>query len=273
VDPSITIHQAGFTRPLAYLNEVFRDRRLITVFARRELSARYSQTFLGYAWSVAQPLAWLGIFWLFFGLVFRFTTDPIPYPLFLFSGVTAWFYFSLATQRTGSALNDSGDLIRGIYFPRLILLLSRLVSGAVDLGVSLFILLVMVILWGRFPGVKLVLLPLAVLANALAGLTIGIWVSTVSMRYRDVHHVIPLALQGGIWFTPVFFSVDNVPHSWHWIFYLNPMAGVVALYRWILVGGGVPELSYIWGGLLSLGIITAGFLSFIRAEQDAADRV
>jgi lipopolysaccharide transport system permease protein len=270
-ETAITVYQPGIIHPIVYLRQLIKQRRLIMLFARREFHVRYAQTFLGWLWAVAQPLTWLAVFWVFFGYILKVKTDPVPYPVFLFTGVMGWYFFSVSAQRTGAALIDSRELMNSMYYPRLIVLLSRLLVSSIDLCISLLILAVMLVYWNYMPGGKLVFLPFAILANAMAGITIGIWISLLSLRYRDAQQILPLLLQGGIWITPVFFSESILPKTWHWIFYCNPLAGVISFYRWILVGSEIPAGYYFLGFTINIILLVIGYYLFIQAERKIID--
>jgi lipopolysaccharide transport system permease protein len=273
MDPSITIHEAGPVRSVTYLKEVVRHRRLIMLFARRELKARYAQTILGFCWTAAQPLFWLVLFWIFFTFVFKVQTGAIPYPIFLFSGLVIWQYFITIAQRTSTVLIESGELITSIYYPKLILLLSRILSATFDLLIHLIILGIMMAVWKFAPAVTIIAFPLAIALAAIAGITVGIWISAVSIRYRDAQQVMPLLLQGGIWLTPVFFEPSVVPEYLHWIFYMNPMAGAVTVARWTLLGAEAPQLWYLSGTMLNIMLLIMGYYVFIRSERVIADHI
>lgn len=273
MDPSVTIHDAGPVRAAAYFREVVRHRRLILLFTRRELRARYAQTFLGVCWTAAQPLFWLVVFWLFFGYIFQVRTGPVPYPVFLFTGLVVWHYFVTIAQRTSTVLIESGELITSIYYPKLILLLARLLTASFDLIIHLLILGIMMLAWGQAPGPALIAFPLAIAGSALAGITIGIWVSALTIRYRDVQQLLPLLLQGSIWLTPVFFEPSVLPETLHWVLYCNPMAGVVALARWAFLGMPAPEIWYLLGTALNVMLLISGYYVFIRSERAIADHI
>ena len=273
MDPTITVHEAGKVRAAAYFKEVMRHRRLILLFARRELRARYAQTLLGVCWTAAQPLFWLTVFWIFFGYIFKMNTEPVPYPVFLFTGLVTWHYFITIAQRSSTVLIESGDLINSIYYPKLILLLARLLTSTFDCIIHLLILAVMLIAWRQVPGSSLMAFPLAFAASALAGITVGIWVSALSIRYRDAQQILPLLLQGAIWITPVFFQPSVLPESLHWIFYCNPVAGAVALSRWAFLNTPPPEIWYLLGTAFNVMLLATGYYVFIRSERAIADHI
>jgi lipopolysaccharide transport system permease protein len=258
----------------AYLNKVWTYRRLIGVFALRDLQAQYAQTALGILWAVIKPLIALGIFSLFFGVLVPLD-DKIgsPYPLFAFSGMIAWYFFTYIVTQAGTAVVNAQQLISRIYFPKLILPLSRVLTGMVDLGISLVLLMVMMVAWGHWPGPQLLLLPLFVLMGAIVGMSIAIWLAAMTSRYRDFHHLLPYLVNFLIWLTPVFYPTTLIPAEYaHWI-YLNPMAGVIAGFRWALLGDAAPPVMAWLGFVPVVILLAAGLWYFERVERNLVDSV
>lgn len=267
----IVAERSGF---LSYLKRTYEYRRLILVFARRDLQAQYAQSMLGLLWSVIKPIIGLAIFTLFFdGFIDLGDQLSIEYPLFAFTGMVAWYYFTFVLAHAGTSVQNSQHIITKVYFPKLILPLSKALVGLVDMGISLLVLGVLMLWWGQVPGWEILALPVVVLANMVVALAVGIWLAALTTRYRDFHHLIPYLINFLIWLTPVFYPATLIPAPYAHLLYLNPMAGIVSGYRWCLLGDVAPSGWY----LLSLAVcglvLLAGVGYFIRVERSMADRV
>ena len=160
----------------------------------------------------------------------------VPYTVFAFTGIMGWFYFTNLVGHAGTALMNNRELIRKIHFPRLVLPLSKALAGLAEFGVSLVLLLLIMAFTGTGFSYKIIFLPLVVIANIIIGLSIGIWLSALTVRFRDLHQIIPFLVGFGIWLTPVFYPTTVVPETYNWIYYFHPVANVIALYRWIFIG-------------------------------------
>jgi lipopolysaccharide transport system permease protein len=255
------------------LKELRHYRDLFYILAYRDLRVRYAQTFLGFVWAFLQPLATLLIFILVFGMAVKVDTGGIPYPLFAISGISMWTYFGFVLNQSGNSVIGAQEMIKKIYFPRLVIPLSKAVVGFVDFGVSLILLIILMIVYGFTPSMNLVFAPLFILLNIVAALSAGIWLSALTIRYRDFQHVIPFIVQFGMYATPVAYPARLVPEKYQLIYNLNPMAGVIQGFRWSLFGGDPPDVySYI-----SMGVIVSLFISslfyFKKVEDVMADIV
>lgn len=257
------------------LRELFNYQDLFLVLAYRDLRIRYAQTFLGLFWAFLQPAATLLIFTVVFGKAVKVNTGGIPYPLFAVCGMAAWTYFSFVLSHAGHSLISSQEMIKKIYFPRLVIPLSKAVVGMVDFLIAMFFIVVLLIIYGFTPSANLIFLPLFILLTIVSGLAVGIWLSALTIRYRDFQHVVPFLVQFGLYATPVGYPaeivVQNLPAWAIPIYYLNPMAGVVEGFRWSILGGNPPhDLVY-----LSFGVILVIFISalwyFRKVERVMAD--
>ncbi len=255
---------------LPYLRSVWNARQLILSFALRDLKVQYAQTYLGVLWSVIQPLTALVIFVFFFQKAIHLQLD-VPYAAFAFSGIMGWFYFTALVGQAGTALMHNQQIIRKIQFPRLVLPLSKTLVALVEFLISLLILMGVLFISGCPLTMRVVLLPLVVAANIIAGLSIGIWLSALTIRFRDLHHLIPFLIGFGIWLTPVFYPTTIVPDSYNWIYYLHPIANVIALYRWIFLGTDVNVLQVIVSLSIAIAMFVSGLVFFIKNEKFIAD--
>ena len=257
-----------------YLHKVFQYRSLAFSLARRDLKVQYAQTFLGLLWSVIQPLTSLLVWTFFFTkLITNVDTGSIPYPLFAFSGMISWYYFTNIFSNAGTSLVNSQDLIRKIYFPRIILPLSKTLVGFAEFFISLSLLFIMMLFMGKTPSWQIVFLPFFIILNIITGLAFGLWLSALTIRYRDFQHIIPFFIYMGIWLTPVFYPTTLIPSEYNFLIYINPIAAVIAGYRWSLFGGEMLSPYY----LVSFGIMTvtliSGFIFFRRNEYVIADYI
>lgn len=274
MQPYKTINNREYSL-FAYLGEVWRARALILTFARRDLRIQYAQTYLGVLWSILQPLTGLLIFSFFFQKVITLPEGAIPkgtpYAVFAFTGMMGWFYFTQLVGQPGTVLMHNQHLIKKINFPRLVLPLAKMITGLVEFSISLALLIILMLVTGTPFSAKILLLPVVVLANIIAGLSIGIWLSALTIRFRDFHHIIPYLVGFGIWLTPVFYPTTIVPERFNWIYYFHPIANVIALYRWMFVGTPLNQMQL----LVSLSMATVMFIGglwfFIRNEKFIAD--
>src|SRR5438874_870706 len=256
------------------LREVWKYRELLYFFVWRDLKVRYKQTAVGVAWVVLQPLMSMGVFTLFFGRLAKLPSDGLPYPVFYFAALAPWTYFSTALSKTTGIVVNSQNLITKVYFPRLILPISGVVSGLVDFAISFVVLLALVLYYGLRPGMHAMwLAPLLLLALATA-LGVGLWLSALNALYRDVGYVLPFLVQFWMLASPVAYPSSLVPARWRWLYGLNPMAGVIEGFRWALTGHGQPPDQMMLASAVAVVVILVGGLMFFqRVEGTVADRV
>jgi lipopolysaccharide transport system permease protein len=256
-----------------YLAQVWKFRSLSLAIARRDLKVRYSQTLLGVFWAVLQPLTGLVIFTVFFDRLIKIDTHGVSYPLFAFSGMVAWLLFSHIVHNAGTVLVQSQDLIRKVYFPRVLLLWAKVLGGLVELGISLVLLFLLILLLGNSVTWRIVFLPAFVILNIAVGLSIAVWLSALTVRHRDLHHIIPYLVNFGIWLTPVFYPMTLLPPRFEWLMHWNPMAATIAGFRWSLIGGPVPERDYLLSLIPTLALLLSGFVYFRKVENEISDYV
>lgn len=252
---------------------LYQYRSLILTFARRDIKIQYAQTFLGILWSVVRPLSGLLIYTVFFGFILKVDTGNIPYPLFAFSGMICWYAFSNLISQSGRSLIESQNIINKTYFPKLILPLSKVLVISVDLMVTVLI-LAAIMLYYHFPfQLNLIVIPLVLLVNIIVALSLGIWLSALTVRYRDFHHIIPYLVNFGIFVTPIFYPATLIPVKYHFLLYLNPVAGVVEALRWSLFGGELPSFHYLYGLIMATLFLITGLFYFLKSESRISDTV
>ena len=254
------------------LGAVWNKRELLFFLIWRDLKVRYAQAALGVGWAVIQPVLTVLIFSLIFGAFAKLPSDGIPYPVFAFAAVLPWSYFSEATRRGSFGLVGDTDLIKKIYFPRLIIPLSNVVTPLVDFAVTFVVLLVVMVWYGIVPGPQIVFLPLFVAMMFLLALGISLWLGPINVRYRDVVHTMPLLLQIWMYATPIVYPLSLVPEKWKTLYSLNPMVGIIEGVRWSLLGRGSVDLTALAISAAVIAVLVVGGLIWFRkAERSFAD--
>ncbi|MBP9151198.1 MAG: ABC transporter permease [Flavobacteriales bacterium] len=266
----ITANDIGFFQ---YVKRVWKFRSLIRILAVRDIKIRYSQTLLGVLWSVLQPLVAISIYTVFFYYVLGIKTGDVPYPLFVLPGIIGWFQFTNIINGAGMSLLENPDLIRKIEFPKMVLPLSRVLSGLLEVAITFGLMFLLMLIYGYGPSLKILLLPFFILLNIITGLSVSVWLAALTIRYRDFHHIIPYLVSFGIWVTPVFYPSTILPAGAEKYMFLNPVANIIAGFRWCMVDG--PMLSYLQ--LLSfipvLLLMLGGYRYFYKVEKTIVDHV
>jgi lipopolysaccharide transport system permease protein len=266
----ITANDISFAK---YVMRVWEYRSLIRVLAKRDLKIRYSQTLFGMLWAVIQPLVAIFIYTIFFYYLLGIQTGTLPYPLFVLPGIIGWFHFSNIINGAGISLQTNPDLIRKVEFPKLVLPLSMIVSGLLEVAITFLLMILLMLIYGYAPTWKIVLLPFFVLINILSGLSIAVWLAALTIRYRDFHHIVPYLVSFGIWLTPVFYPATILPAGSDTYLYLNPVAFVIAGYRWCIFDYAPVSVYYLLGFIPIIILTFTGFKYFYKVEKTIADYV
>lgn len=255
------------------LGEVWAYRELAVFLAWRDLLVRYKQTVIGVLWAVIRPLITVVIFSIIFGRLAKLPSGAVPYPVFALAGLLPWQLFSTALADAGGSVLANSQLISKVYFPRLIIPISATITALADSAISAAMLGLLMV-WYRIPAriETLWILPLTLLC-VIAALGVGIWSAALLVRYRDVRHVLPFALQLGLYVSPVAFASTLVPQRWRLAYALNPMVGVIDGFRWALFGGPnhVDVSSITAATILSIAILISGLFYFRKTERIFAD--
>lgn len=259
--------------PIAYLREISKYRLLLLNMAWRDLRIKYAQTLLGLLLAVLQPLVLLGIFTVLFEKLIKLDTGTIPYPLFAYSGIIVWNLFANVLVQAGGSLHASRDIIQSIYFPRIILPLSKGLSGLVETFIQMVFLFLLLAIYGIKPGWEMLALPFFMLLNLLAALGIGIWLSAMSLRFRDLMHTVPFVVGLGIWLTPIYYPVSLVPAEYKWLLGLNPITGVLEGYRWTVLGGDLNLFNQSCSISIILLLFLSGWIAFTKSEKRITDYI
>ena len=256
------------------IRELWTYRELIYFLAWRDVKVRYKQTMLGVLWAVIQPVTTMVVFTLLFGQLAKIPTDGIPGPIFYFSALVPWIYFTSTLTNAGMSLVSNSNLVRKIYFPRIILPTSVALSNLVDFFIASALFIGFMVYYQIQPGWNLLLWPFLVILLVLLSASLGLFVAAVTVKYRDIRYVIPFAIQLLLFATPIIYPASMVPEKFRWLAALNPLSGVIEAFRYTLV----PTRSIDWGLLLlSCGITAVIFLVgvayFKSAEKVFADIV
>jgi lipopolysaccharide transport system permease protein len=263
IEPSSGLAKLGF-------RELWRFRDLVFFFAWRDVKVRYRQTLFGGAWAILQPFLLMVVFTFVFGTVLDLETPAsVPKPLFYYAGLVPWTLFATSMATASDSVAANGSLVAKIYFPRLILPLSSVGSSLVDFIIALSLVFVMIFAYGMGVTWNVVWVPLFTVLALLTALAIGVWLSALNARYRDVRYAIPFFVQTLLFVTPVIYQV---PENHQALYFLNPMAGVVVGFRWALLD--VPPRPGVWtllSAAIMLLLLVGGLFYFRSAERTFAD--
>ncbi len=268
--PVITIEAgrkwAGFD-----LADLWQHRDLFFFLTWRDVKVRYKQTVLGAGWAILQPLLTMVLFTLIFGRLAKVPSDGIPYPIFAYAGLLPWTFFSNAVTNSGNSLVGNATLITKVYFPRMVIPGAAVGAGLVDFAIAGTILIAMMAWYGIGVGLSILMIVPLVLITSIFALAVGMWMSGLNVKYRDVRYALPFFVQIWMYATPIIYPVDFVPASWRWLLMLNPLTGMIEGYRSALF-----NRPFAWGHLavsaaLSIVALIYAAYSFKQMERDFAD--
>lgn len=256
------------------LGELWRYREMLYFLVWRDVKARFKQTALGVIWVVLQPIFTMVLFTVFFGRLAGIPSEGVPYPIYTFAALIPWQLFAHAVSQSGNSLVTNQGLLTKVYFPRLVVPIAAVLEGFVDFGLSLLVFFVMLALYGMAPRPTFLALPLLAILTAATALAVGLWLSALNVRYRDVRLTIPFLIQVWLLATPIAYPASLVPERWRFVYGLNPMVGVVEGFRWALLGK--PETLHP-SVFVSIAVVTlllgSGLVYFRRMEPTFADEV
>ncbi len=252
--------------------EFWAYRELLFFLTWRDIKVRYKQTVLGATWAILQPVLTMVIFSIIFGRLAKLPSEGIPYPVFTFTALLPWQLFSFALTSSSNSLIESQNLITKVFFPRLIVPIASTIAGLVDFTIAFFVLLGMMFYYRITPQAYIWSLPLFLLLALASALAVGLWLSALNVKYRDIRYVVPFLAQFWMYATPVAYSSQLIPEKWQWLYSLNPMTGVVEGFRWALLGKSALNLPFL---LLSAAVVlillVSGLYYFKRVETGFAD--
>jgi lipopolysaccharide transport system permease protein len=256
------------------LGDVWRFRELVGFLAWRDLSVRYRQTAIGILWAVVQPFFTMVVFSVVFGHLAGLKSGGLPYPLFAFAALVPWQFFVYCLNQSGTSLIANQNLITKVYFPRLVIPISVTLAGLADFLIASVVLGAMMGYYGVAPTAAVALLPAFVLLALVTALGVGLILSSLAVRYRDVQYVIPFLVQIWLFATPIAYEPAIFPQPWRSLLGLNPMTGVVEGFRWALLGAHTaPGTSIVLSAVVACGLLVVGMFTFRRMEAFFADRI
>jgi lipopolysaccharide transport system permease protein len=254
------------------LKDLWEYRELLYFLTWRDIKVRYKQTVLGATWAIIQPFFTMVVFSLFFGRLAKIPSDGIPYPLFAFAALVPWTFFANGLSQSSNSLVGSANLITKVYFPRLIIPVSSILSGFIDFAIAFAVFILMALYYGIFPTISIILLPFLLLLGFTTALGVGLWLSALNVKFRDVRYMIPFLTQFWLFATPIAYPSSLLSESWRTIYGINPMVGVVEGFRWAILGTDTAPGSMIFvSALVSLALLISGVFYFKRAEKSFAD--
>ncbi len=256
------------------LREVWEYRELVGFLIWRDIKVRYKQTALGATWAIIQPLMTMVVFSLFFGQLAKMPSDGIPYPIFSFAGLVPWTFFANGLGQASNSLINSANLIRKVYFPRLVVPLATVASGIVDFALAFVVLLGMMVWYRIMPTFNVIWLPALLLLALVTALGVGLWLAALTVQYRDVRYALPFLTQFWMFATPIVYPSHLLSEPWRTVYGLNPMVGVVEGFRWALLGtaeGPGPLIGV--SAVAAVLILVSGAFYFRRLEKTFADQV
>ncbi len=271
--PVVYLRPAGrWTR--LNLKDLWEYRDLLYFLVWRDIKVRYKQTVLGAAWAILQPVLTMVAFSVFFGRLAKVPSDGVPYPVFAYAALLPWQLFAYAMTEAGNSLVGSQNLITKVYFPRLVIPIAAVLGGLVDFAISFVVLLLLMAGYGIRPTLAVVTIPLFILLVIATALGIGLWLSALNVKYRDVRYTIPFLTQFWLFLTPVAYPSSLVPPKWRLLYGLNPMAGVVEGFRWALLGRKeAPGPMLAVSVIIVAAILAGGLYYFRRTEAGFADTI
>ena len=256
------------------LRELWAYRELLYFFTWRDIKVRYKQTLFGFAWAIIQPVFMMIVFSLFFGTLAKLPSEGIPYPLFSYAAVLPWTLFSEGLTRSSNSLVQDANLLQKVYFPRLLMPLAGILSPVVDFAVAFIVLIGLMLYFGYYPSVMMLLILPFLLLELMLATGIGMWLSAINVEYRDVRYAIPFLIQLGLFASPVVYPVTFVPERFQAVYgLLNPMAGIIEGFRWAILGTKPPRYLLIASVAIIIVILISGAFYFRRRERAFADVV
>jgi lipopolysaccharide transport system permease protein len=256
------------------LGELWEYRELLYFLTWRDIKVRYKQTVLGAAWAIIQPFFTMVVFSLFFGKLAKVPSDDIPYPIFSYAALVPWTFFANGLSQSSTSLVASANLIKKVYFPRLVVPISSVISGGMDFVLAFVVLLGMMLYFGIVPTWNVVWLPLLLLLALVTSLGVGLWLTAMNVQFRDVRYAVPFLVQAWMFATPIAYPSSLLDEPWRTLYGINPMAGVVESFRWALLGTETaPGPIVIVSALVAAGLLISGAFYFRRMEKTFADVV
>lgn len=256
------------------LRDLWSYRELLYFLIWRDIKVRYKQTVLGAAWAIIQPFSTMLVFSLFFGKLAKMPSDDVPYPIFAYAALVPWTFFANGLSQSANSLVGNANLVTKVYFPRLSIPISAVLSGALDFGLSFLVLLGMMAYYDLIPTVQALWLPLFLLLALATSLGVGLWLSALNVEFRDVRYVLPFIIQFWMFATPIAYPSTLLSEPWRTLYGLNPMVGVIEGFRWALLGTNtLPGPMITASSIAAAAVLVGGAFYFRRMEKTFADVV
>jgi lipopolysaccharide transport system permease protein len=256
------------------LRDLWEYRELLYFLTWRDIKVRYKQTILGAAWAIIQPFFTMVIFSLFFGRLAKIPSDDIPYPIFSYAALVPWTFFANGLSQSSNSLVASANLLKKVYFPRLVIPISAVLGGAIDFGLAFVVLLAMMLWYGIVPTPAVFWLPLLLLLALVTALGAGLWLTAMNVQFRDVRYAVPFLVQAWMFATPIAYPSSLLDEPWRTLYGINPMAGVVEGFRWALLGTETaPGPIVLVSAVVAVALLISGAYYFRRMEKTFADVV
>lgn len=256
------------------LKDLWEYRELLYFLIWRDIKVRYKQTVIGAAWAIIQPLMTMVVFSIFLGGLAKVPSDGIPYPVFSFAALVPWTFFANGLTQSANSLVGNANLIKKVYFPRLVIPIASVLSGVLDFALAFLVLIGIMLVYGILPTANILWFPVFLLLALVTSLGAGLWLSALNVEFRDVRHAVPFLVQ--IWFfsTPIVYPASLLPEPWRTLYGANPMTGVIEGFRWTLLGNAPPPgpVTAV-SALVALALLVTGAFYFRRMERTFADVV
>jgi len=256
------------------LKDLWEYRELVYFLTWRDIKVRYKQTLLGGAWAIIQPFFTMVIFSIFFGKLAGVSSGNVPYPIFSYAALVPWTFFANGLTQSTTSLVGSSNLIQKVYFPRMVIPISAVLSGIIDFILAFIVLLGMMAFYGIVPTSAIAWLPLFLLLALVTALGVGLWLTAMNVQFRDIRYVVPFVVQAWLFASPVAYSSNLLKEPWKTLYGINPMAGVIEGFRWALLGADThPEPMILLSAIISVALLISGAYYFRRMEKTFADVV
>lgn len=256
------------------LADVWAYRELLYFLTWRDIKVRYKQTALGAAWAVLQPFLTMVVFSLFFGRLAQIPSEGVPYPIFSYAALVPWTFFANGVTLSSQSMVGNSNLITKVYFPRLIVPVAAVVSGLVDFGIAMVVLFGMMAWYGIAPTWQVLTLPLFLALALISALGVGLWLSAMNVKYRDIRYIVPFLIQFWLFATPIAYPSTLLTEPWRTLYGLNPMVGVVEGFRWALLDTRTsPGAITVFSAVAAIALLVSGAYYFRRMEKTFADVV
>jgi lipopolysaccharide transport system permease protein len=270
----VTVIRPAPRWPHLDLRELWHYRELAVRLAWRDIAVRYKQTSIGVAWAILQPFLTMVVFTFVFGRFASFPSNNVPYPIFTYSALLPWTYFATAVALSSAGLVSNRGLVTKVYFPRVLLPLALVSVPILDFLLAFVVLVGMMAWFDVWPGAALVLAPFFLFMAYIAALGVGLFLSAVNVRYRDVPYAIPFLLQIWLYLSGVVYAISALPEHWQWVLALNPMTAVISGFQWGVLGTDAPDLGKTLVSVAAtVGFIVVGLWYFRRSEPRFADTI